>query len=113
MDRSSDENARFHELVRSMRKKQIKYFTGGRDALVLRESKELEERVEKGLAWIRKNQAAVDWNLTAAVRKMLDAQQLYYANRNAGRLSKAKQAEREVDRILDDYFDTQINLFDQ
>ena len=37
----------FVELVQQMRKKQKEYFTRGRDANVLVESKELETRVDK------------------------------------------------------------------
>ena len=37
----------FLELVQQMRKKQVEYFTKGRDANVLFESKELERKVDK------------------------------------------------------------------
>lgn len=110
MEKQSDENARFYELVRKMRTTQQKYFKT-RDLAVLEESKTIEKQVERGLEWIRKNNASVNWSLTSSVRKMLDAQHAYYASRTSSRLTKAKSLEKEVDDLIKDFFDNQLALF--
>lgn len=102
----------FYDLIRNLRRVQARYVKL-RNAEDLELSKALKAQVRESLAWIQWNPGKISGSLPGTVQKMITAQTEYYKQRTSDRLQRAKALEREIDKSVAEFFDTQTSLIDE
>jgi len=103
---------RFYDLIRNLRRVQARYFQL-RNKADLELSKKLEAQTRDSITWIQKNPEQLRDPLVLQVRKMLDSQTQYYNQKSRDNLTRSKTLEREVDKAVAEFFDSQTSLFDE